>query len=148
MTTLKSDEHSEKPVSSVLEQVRMERELELQKFEGIMNYDDTQFAIYLVTTPSDEEIIRFHEFLAKKEKQLSFMREEGKEDVTLTRIKAMLSKLEDQPIVQEHMQQTALTPEEETQINETVRFVEERQRIKKMGPVQKLVYNIKQKRNK
>ena len=67
-------------------------------------------------------------------------------DPRLERIKSMLLRLEDIAVVQEHMVEKSLTPEDVAQINEIVAKVSERQKLRKMGPVQKLVYNLSKKR--
>ena len=145
MTTLKSDEHSEQPRVSVLEQVKAERDAQLRRFEHLLT-DTSEYAVFVATT-SDEELIEFYEFIARKEKQLSFIRED-ENDENLMRIRTLLSKLEDLPVIQERLNRQELTPEEQEEINRTVQFISERQKLKKMGPVKKLVYNIQKKVNR
>ena len=65
----------------------------------------------------------------------------------IERIQCMISRLEDIPIVQEHMTSKALE-EEEKQIEEMVALVEEKQKVRKMGPIQRFVYDKKKRRKR
>ncbi len=143
MEPIKGEEH---PVeeASVLEQVIMERDIKYRTFENMVEHDD-EFNIAMVTM-DDKFIIELYDYLVKQEKKHSFMADTNEVDPRLERIKSMLLRLEDLAVVQEHMVEKSLTPEDVAQINEIVAKISERQKLRKMGPVQKLVYNLSKKR--
>lgn len=143
MEPIKGEEHPVKEVS-VLEQVTMERDIKYRTFENMVEHDD-EFNIAMVTM-DDKFIIELYDYLVKQEKKHSFMADTKEVDPRLERIKSMLLRLEDIAVVQEHMVEKSLTPEDVAQINEIVAKVSERQKLRKMGPVQKLVYNLSKKR--
>jgi len=143
MEPIKGEEHPVKEVS-VLEQVIMERDIKYRTFENMVEHDD-EFNIAMVTM-DDKFIIELYDYLVKQEKKHSFMADTKEVDPRLERIKSMLLRLEDIAVVQEHMVEKSLTPEDVAQINEIVAKVSERQKLRKMGPVQKLVYNLSKKR--
>ena len=144
MEPIKGEEHPVKEEVSVLEQVIKERDLKYRTFENMIEHDD-EFNIAIVTM-NDEFIIELYNYLVKLEKKHSFMADTDVVDPRLERIKSMLLRLEDLAVVQEHMVEKSLTPEDVAQINETVALITERQKVRKMGPVQKLVYNLSKKR--
>ena len=125
MRTIEDEGHSINQEKSVLEEVVEERSLLLSQFDNMIEHED-EFNIQFVTNPDDNYFIQFYDYLLKVEKKLSFMKsdEEKAEDATLERISRMIGRLE------------------------TVALIEEKQRVRKMGPVRKLVYNIQKKRQK
>ena len=140
-----SEGHSVEPEASVLEQVVQERSTEHAIFDNMVD-NENDFNIALVTMP-DDYIIRMHDYYMGLEKRESFMCGE-KVTPRLERIQLMVSRLEDIPVVQEHMIPQSSTDEEVDLIAETVALIEERQRVRKMGPVRKLVYNMKKRKQK
>jgi len=143
---MKDDGHSiNSSEVSVLEQVVMEREAELRAFDNMI-FDDHSFNLALVTMP-DDYIVRLYDYLVKQESKHSFMVETDEEFLLLDQLKNRISKLEDLDIIQEKMK-SHLTPKELQEIDETAAIVEERQKVRKMGPVLKLVYNFNKNRRK
>ncbi len=129
---------------SVLEQVVRERNQQIQLYEGLIAYEDS-FLIALVNY-SDEIILGLYDYLIREEKKLRFMLDDKVSDQRYDRIGAMLLRLEDLEVVQEHMMDGKLpeeTPEEkEAQINETVAIIADRQAYRKKGPVGKAVHRL------
>ena len=74
------------------------------------------------------------------------MLDDGASDQRYDRIGAMLLRLEDLEVVQEHMMEDKKpeeTPEEkEAQINEAVAIIADRQAYRKKGPVGKAVHRL------
>lgn len=128
---------------SVLEQVHREREAELRSFD-CMIHSEKDFILALVTMP-DDYIIRLYDYLLKKEETDS-IDDDRIEDVL--REREMIAKLEEIPVIQEHMCPKDLDEEEERFFQETMDILEEKHRVRSMGPVRKLVYNIRKKRKK
>ena len=134
----------EKENESVLEQVVRERDQQIQLYEALITFEDS-FLIALVNY-SDEVILGLYDYLVREERKLRFMLDEEVNSQRYDRIGAMLLRLEDLEVVQEHMlkpEQPKETPEEkEAQINEIVAKVQERQALRKKGPVGKAVHRL------
>ncbi|MBR6136798.1 MAG: hypothetical protein IKQ06_01430 [Bacilli bacterium] len=142
---MKDDVHSISDDVSVLEQVVMERDAELRAFDNMIK-DEQSFNLALVTMP-DEYLVRLYDYLVKQESKYSFMVETDEEIALLNQLNRRIVKLEEFAVIQEHMT-SHLSPEEKAEIEETAAMVEERQKVRKMGPVRKLVYNFNKNRRK
>ena len=128
---------------SVLELVHREREAELRSFD-CMIHSDKDFILALVTMP-DDYIIRLYDYLLKKE-EIDSIDDDRIEDVL--REREMIAKLEEIPVIQEHMSPKDLDEEDESFIQEPLDTLAGTKRVRNMGPVRKLVYNIRKKRKK
>lgn len=142
---MKDDVHSISDDVSVLEQVMMERDAELRAFDNMIK-DEQSFNLALVTMP-DEYLVRLYDYLVKQESKYSFMVETEEEISLLNQLNRRIVKLEEFAVIQEHMT-SHLSPKEKAEIEETAAMVEERQKVRKMGPVRKLVYNFNKNRRK
>ena len=144
----KGEEHPVYEEESVLEQVVRERNMKINTFENMI-VNESDFNLALVTMP-DDFILELYDYLAKLSKRSAFML--GEEDRTneeynkqferLDRINAMLLRLEDLEVVQNHMVRKDLTPEDVAQINETVAILKEKQDYRKKGPVGKAIHRL------
>ena len=144
MKTIDEGHSMNQDSTSLLEEAVMERNVMYSHFDSMIE-DEGEFNITLVTMP-DDYIINFHNYLLKLAKRQSFMMENPAFDPKLARLENMISRLEDIPCVQEDMNQKT-TKEEEAQIDEAVRIIEERQKVRKMGPIQRFIYNQTKKKN-
>ena len=139
MRTSTVEEHSNNFQPSVLEKAVEEKNAEHFAFDTMIA-DPSEFDLTLLTRP-DDYIIRLHDYLMRQLNQISFASSNPEHDPKITRINNMLSRLEDIPAVQEHINQQT-----DKQVEETVALVAERQRVRKMGPLQRLFYERMKKR--
>ncbi len=145
MKNLSGDpEPRQQEVANVLEQVKREIEAEERYFDLIIE-DEREFNLARVTM-EDERILRLYKYIAKKVKRLSFMDDNNENISVVMHLKDMMAKLEDIDVVQDYLTPKQLTPEEQKQIDDTVALIQEKQKVKNMGPIRKLVYNYNKKR--
>lgn len=133
MKTTTVEGHSNNFEPSVLEQVVAEKNAEQYAFDTMIA-DASEFDLTLLTRP-DDYIIRLHDYLMRELNQVSFASSNPEHDPKITRINTMLSRLEDIPAVQKHMKKQA-----DDQVEETVAIITERQKVRKMGPLQRWLY--------
>ena len=142
---MKDDVHSINEEDPLFLQVVEERRAKLRAFDNMVA-DDSTFNLTLVTMP-DDYIIELYDYYVNLEKKCSFMVETDEQITYLEQLDRRIVKLEELAIIQEHMM-SHLSPEEVQEIEETAALVEERQKVRKMGPVRKLVYNFNKNRRK
>ena len=104
----------------------------------------SDFNIALVTMP-DDYIIRMYDYYIKTESRESFLKDEEEIDPRLNGLRDMIARLEEIPVIQEHMNRE-LDPEAKELINDTIRVIAEKQKVRKMGPIQKFIYQKRKER--
>ena len=130
-----------------LEEIRSEQNKKNEEYKALdeMLHNQEIYNISYAILP-DCYATRLYDFLLKLAK-LEALKSGESENHRLLKIRDMVSKLERVPSVQKHIWATE-TPEDE-EINNIVSLVEERQKMRKMGPVHRYVYKkIKEKRSK
>jgi len=129
---------------SVLETVWEERNAELNFFDGMIA-DPADFLGHLIVVIPDDQIIRFYDYLVKKQKKLeSPFNENGKETIEYANVMTLIMKLEELEVIDNHKKEQEAEAERVTE--EIMRQKEEHQKVKKMGPIRRLIYNKKNNR--
>ena len=135
------NDNSEK---SVLEKVLEERNRELNFFDAMIA-DPTDFLGHLIVVIPDDQIIRFYDYLVKKQRKLeSPFNENGKETVEYANVMILIMKLEELEVIDNHKKEQQAEADKITE--QIMKNIEERQKIKKMGPIRKMFYNKKNNR--
>ena len=113
-----------------------EREIPLNFFDSLIA-DKQKYQLFFATA-SDEVFIAFYNYVKRLSKQLAY-----REDKTASveRINEIVAELEKSETIKKHLEK-----DKEAQINSMVKLIEEKQRLRKMGPIRRL-FN-KNKKNK
>ena len=128
---------------SLFEQVLRERDKEEIYFDFMID-NSRDFDIALVTMP-DDYIIRMHDYYVRQEAKEEYLTEEGQINEKLERMREKISKLEELAVIQEHMSKP-LTEEEKEEIRNIVAYVAEKQKVRKMGPIRRKIYEMSKKK--
>ena len=125
------------------EEKRMGEQQEYEALNEILHNNEI-YSISYALLP-DCYITKLYDFLLRLAK-LESVKSEGEKTPRLEKIKETISKLELIPSVQQHIWENTPT-KQEVEINEMVALIEEKQKLRKMGPVRKYVYQkIKKKK--
>ena len=131
------NDNSEK---SVLEKVLEERNRELNFFDAMIA-DPTDFLGHLIVVIPDDQIIRFYDYLVKKQRKLeSPFNENGKETIEYANVMMLIMKLEELEVINEHKKE--LQAEADRVTEEIISKLEER-KVKRMSPIRRALYNIR-----
>ncbi len=132
---------SENSGKSVLETVWEERNAELNFFDAMIA-DPTDFFSHLIVVIPDDQIIRFYDYLVDKQRKLeSPLNENGKETVEYAHVMMLIMGMENLKIIDNYKNEQQAEADMITE--EIVRIIGERQKVKKMGPIRRAIYNIK-----
>ena len=112
-----------------------QRSAEFCAFDNMIE-SEHDFVIAIVTMP-DDYILRLHDYLVRKEAVAS--------EEAVDRLRNMVSRLEEIPVVQEHMNSIIL--ERDKEISEIVQKLADR-KAKKAGFVKKFINNINKNKRK
>lgn len=124
---------------SVLETVIAEREAEFNYFDAMIA-DPSDFLGHLIAVLPDEMIIKFYDYLVKKQQKLeSPFNENGTETVEYANVMTLIMKLEEIEVIDEHKKEQQAQAELVTE--EIMKKLEERRKVKKMGPIRRALYN-------
>ena len=123
---------------SVLEEVLEERNKELTMFDYIID-SDNEFNLTLAIMP-DEFIIKLYEYLVKLERRESFMMDEDDINERLFLLRDRMAALERLDVIMKHNEKD-LDASTINKINDTVKTVVEKQKVRKMGPFRRYFYN-------
>ena len=137
---MKTNDGSKRSVEeelSLLEQVVRERNAELRYFD-YMRDNIGDFNIALATMP-DDYIIRMYDYYIKTESRENFLTDEGEINTRLEGLRNMIVRLEEIPVIQEHMN-SGLDEEAKVLIDNSVKTVVEKQKVRKMWPIQRFIY--------
>ena len=145
MMPIKREVH-ETNQTSLLEPVVKEQNLDHFYFDTLID-DETEFNLTLVTMP-DDYIIRLHDYLVRKESVRDAELGDEPFDPTLARLQNMLSRLENIPVVQKHLQEMTMTKEDQAVIEESARIVADKQAYQKKGPIGRAIHRFKNRREK
>jgi len=129
---------------SVLEEVLEERNKELTMFDYIID-SDNEFNLTLAIMP-DEFIIKLYEYLVKLERRESFMMDEDDINERLFLLRDRMAALERLDVIMKHNEKD-LDASTINKINDTVKTVVEKQKVRKMGPLRRYFYNKYKKQN-
>ena len=129
---------------SVLEEVLEERNKELTMFDYIID-SDNEFNLTLAIMP-DEFIIKLYEYLVKLERKESFMMDEDDINERLFLLRDRMAALERLDVIMKHNEKE-LDASTINKINDTVKTVVEKQKVRKMGPFRRYFYNKYKKQN-
>ncbi len=121
---------------SLLEQNICEKDADYRYFD-IMIDNNNEFNIAIATLP-DEYILRMYDYYIRQEEKET---DNSVVNAKLERLKSMISRLEDIPAVQDYIcANSELSDEEQAEIDSIVKLIEERQKVKKMGPLCRFIY--------
>ena len=124
---------------SVLEEVWEERNVELNFFDALI-VDPSDFLNHLIVVLPDDQIIRFYDYLVKRQRKLeSPFNENGKETIEYGNVMTLIMKLEELKVIEDHKKE--LEAEAELVTEQIMKNIEERQKVKKMGPIRRALYN-------
>ncbi len=123
---------------SVLEEVLEERNKELTMFDYIID-SDNEFNLILAIMP-DEFIIKLYEYLAKLERRESFLMDEDDINERLFLLRDRMAALERLDIIIKHNEKY-LDESTKKEVNDGVKTVVEKQKVRKMGPLRRYFYN-------
>lgn len=129
---------------SVLEEVLEERNKELTMFDYIID-SDNEFNLTIAIMP-DEFIIKLYEYLVKLERRESFMMDEDDINERLFLLRDRMAALERLDVIMKHNEKD-LDASTINKINDTVKTVVEKQKVRKMGPLRRYFYNKYKKQN-
>ncbi len=129
---------------SVLEEVLEERNKELTMFDYIID-SDNEFNLTLAIMP-DEFIIKLYEYLVKLERRESFMMDEDDINERLFLLRDRMAALERLDVIMKYNEKD-LDASTINKINDTVKTVVEKQKVRKMGPFRRYFYNKYKKQN-
>jgi len=135
------NEESEK---SLFQQVWEERNAELNFFDAMI-VDPTDFLNHLIVVIPDDQIIRFYDYLVSRQRKLERSFDEAyKETIEYGNIMTLIMKLEELEVVDNHKK----AKEEEAKMitDQIVAKLEERRKVKKLGPIGRILYNRKNNR--
>ena len=129
---------------SVLEEVWEERNAELNFFDAMIA-DPSDFLNHLIVVIPDDQIIRFYDYLVKKQRDLeSPFNENGKETIEYGNVMTLIMKLEELEVIDNHKK---AQEEEAKMVTEQIMAkLEERRKVKKLGPIGRILYNRKNNR--
>ena len=108
--------------------VAAEREIQLNYFDSLIA-DKQKYQLFFATA-SDEVFIAFYNYVKRLSKQLALRKDKT---ASVERDNEIVSELEKSSTITEHLEQ-----DKETQINGMVKLIEEKQRLRKMGPIRRL----------
>ena len=124
---------------SVLEEVWEERNAELNFFDAMIA-DPSDFLNHLIVVIPDDQIIRFYDYLVKKQRDLeSPFNENGKETIEYGNVMTLIMKLEELEVIESHKKEQEAEAEIVTE--QILANLAERQKVKKMGPIRRALYN-------
>ncbi|MBQ4031607.1 MAG: hypothetical protein II625_07605 [Bacilli bacterium] len=124
---------------SVLEEVWEEKNVELNFFDALI-VDPSDFLNHLIVVLPDDQIIRFYDYLVKRQRKLeSPFNENGKETIEYGNVMTLIMKLEELEVIETHKKE--LEAEAEIVTEQIMKNIEERQKVKKMGPIRRALYN-------
>ena len=124
---------------SVLEEVWEEKNVELNFFDALI-VDPSDFLNHLIVVLPDDQIIRFYDYLVKRQRKLeSPFNENGKETIEYGNVMTLIMKLEELKVIEDHKKE--LEAEAELVTEQIMKNIEERQKVKKMGPIRRALYN-------
>lgn len=124
---------------SVLEEVWEEKNVELNFFDALI-VDPSDFLNHLIVVLPDDQIIRFYDYLVKRQRKLeSPFNENGKETIEYGNVMTLIMKLEELKVIEDHKKE--LEAEAEIVTEQIMKNIEERQKVKKMGPIRRALYN-------
>ena len=129
---------------SVLEEVLEERNKELTMFDYIID-SDNEFNLTIAIMP-DEFIIKLYEYLVKLERRESFMMDEDDINERLFLLRDRMAALERLDVIMKYNEKD-LDASTINKINDTVKTVVEKQKVRKMGPLRRYFYNKYKKQN-
>ena len=129
---------------SVLEEVLEERNKELTMFDYIID-SDNEFNLTIAIMP-DEFIIKLYEYLVKLERRESFMMDEDDINERLFLLRDRMAALERLDVIMKYNEKD-LDASTINKINDTVKTVVEKQKVRKMGPFRRYFYNKYKKQN-
>lgn len=129
---------------SVLEEVLEERNKELTMFDYIID-SDNEFNLTLAIMP-DDFIIKLYEYLVKLERRESFMTDEDDINERLFLLRDRMAALERLDVIMKYNEKD-LDASTINKINDTVKTVVEKQKVRKMGPFRRYFYNKYKKQN-
>jgi len=135
------NEDSEK---SLFQQVWEERSAELNFFDAMI-VDPSDFFNHLIVVIPDDQIIRFYDYLVSRQRKLekSFT-DDYKGTVEYGNIMTLIMKLEELEVIDDHKKEQAAEAEMIT--GQIMAKIEERQKVKKLGPIGRILYNRKNNR--
>ncbi len=129
---------------SVLETVIAEREAEYNYYDSIIA-DPSEFLGLLIAVLPDEQIIRFYDYLVKRQRKLeSSFDEEATKTVEYANVMRLIMKLEEIDAIDAHKKEEQAKADSVTE--EIVKKLEERRKVKKMGPIRRAIYNFRNNR--
>ena len=130
---------------SLFEETIDEFNQEQNAFENIIN-SDNEFNLVIAIMP-DEYLINLYNYLLKIEKKESFMLGEDGFSERLFMIRTRLAKLESIPEIADY-NFSKLSKEEQDSVREGVETVKGKQKVHKMGPLTRRIYDrIHKKKN-
>lgn len=130
------NEDSEK---SLFQQVWEERSAELNFFDAMIA-DPSDFLNHLIVVIPDNQIIRFYDYLVSRQRKLEkSFNDDYKETVEYGNIMTLIMKLEELEVIDNHKK---AQEEEAKMITEQIMSkLEERRKVKKLGPIGRILYN-------
>lgn len=130
---------------SVLETVIAEREAEYNYYDSIIA-DPSEFLGLLIAVLPDEQIIRFYDYLVKRQRKLEgSFDEEATKTVEYANVMTLIMKLEEIAVIDEHKKEQEQAQADKV-TEEIVKKIEERRKVKKMGPIRRAIYNFRNNR--
>ena len=135
------NEDSEK---SLFQQVWEERSAELNFFDAMIA-DPSDFLNHLIVVIPDNQIIRFYDYLVSRQRKLEkSFNDDYKETVEYGNIMTLIMKLEELEVIDNHKK---AQEEEAKMVTEQIMAkLEERRKVKKLGPIGRILYNRKNNR--
>lgn len=130
------NEDSEK---SLFQQVWEERSAELNFFDAMIA-DPSDFLNHLIVVIPDNQIIRFYDYLVSRQRKLEkSFNDDYKETVEYGNIMTLIMKLEELEVIDNHKK---AQEEEAKMVTEQIMAkLEERRKVKKLGPIGRILYN-------
>ena len=130
---------------SVLETVIAEREAEYSYYDSIIA-DPSEFLGVLIAVLPDDQIIRFYDYLVKRQSKLEDSFDEAaKETVEYGNVMTLIMRLEEIEAIDAHKKEQEQA-QAELVTEEIVKKLEERRKLKKMGPIRRAIYNFRNNR--
>ena len=124
---------------SVLEEVWEEKNVELNFFDALI-VDPSDFLNHLIVVLPDDQIIRFYDYLVKRQSKLEDSFDEAaKETVEYGNVMTLIMKLEELEVIESHKKEQEAEAEIVTE--QILANLAERQKVKKMGPLRRALYN-------
>lgn len=127
---------------SLFEEAVEEYNKQLSMFDNII-FSDNEFNLNIAIMP-DDFIIELYKYLIKLERRESFFLEDDSFNERLMTIKNRIVALERLDVIDNYL--SSLVPEDvKRKVNDTVKTVVEKQKVRKMGPIRKWFYNMNKK---